>query len=522
MVRVKMLYAWSVNMSNELEDIIITIDTREQNQKRIKSVESWGIAQGAIVEHSKLGLCDYRIMGTFRDHEINVGIEAKGLSDFCSCDYEDLKRKLFDSFEIFEEVALFIESANYSFLNEGFGKSTIINSAVRDGSANVCNLAVLEGCCSTLPAYGIHVRQLRSEAQFPYSIENLLTYCIHDHDIIKQDHKQYLRAYKHTLRSFMTSVQVKKAISSYPNLFWLCSASEESYKEVFGNKTGTQHYNFIRNPELVTEDWKNKHFNDGTDKITLPEVEVCDKIKNAIVDYLTAQSPHALTVDELCDHFNIAQGDEDKEAFLIYIKELAWEKKITNTVSGELTIIHKLQSHCDPTGTFLNTNHNTTPLKPIHPVDDNDKTTGVLTPPLTLSPVAIPIKKECNFADSKKYDECKTKDHFKIKKDIVQENDLKLASSSILPKSSPAITPDKFQQPDMDLFGKTNPDWKVETHRMSARIQLESYLQNPHTLQECVDKFDMFTSGTVFEHIARMKKEGVIIEFDDKTLVMAK
>ena len=42
-------------MSNELQDIIITIDTREQNiiitidtreqnQKRIKAVESWGIS----------------------------------------------------------------------------------------------------------------------------------------------------------------------------------------------------------------------------------------------------------------------------------------------------------------------------------------------------------------------------------------------------------------------------------------------------------------------------------------------
>jgi len=376
----------------------------------------------------------------------------------------------------------------------------------------------------------------------------------------------------------MTNVQVKKAITSYPNLHWLCSASEESYKEVFGNKTGSQIYNFIRNPELVTEEWRNKHFQDGTDKIQLPELEICDKIKEAIVDYLTEQCPHALTVDELCNHFNIAQGDEDKEAFLIYIKELAWEKKITNIVSGEFTITKelqslsnrridkdselknrvetttgtrpnndimnesmsvthdtKLQSRCDPAGTTFLDKPPKTPPKTIPPTDDNDKgfykvsvesfevlplsplekvvaktwankynhndkSSEVLLPPLTLSSEPLFIKRN------------------------VQKKDLKKLASSSKSLSSPAITSNiSDSEADFEPLPYTvGTEIKLSTHRMSARVQLESFLQSPHTLQECVDKHDNFTKGVIWEHIARMKKEGVIMEFDNKTLVMTK
>ena len=154
----------------------------------------------------------------------------------------------------------------------------------------------------------------------------------------------------------------------------------------------------------------------------------------------------------------------------------------------------KLQSRCcDPAGNFSTTPF-TIPLSNIRPADDNDKTTGDLPP---LSPVAISNQKG-----------------------NVQETDLKLASSSSQSRSAPAITltPDE----DEELFGKTNADWKVETHKMSARVQLEAYLQSPHTLQECVDTYSQFTSGCIYNHISRMKSEGVIVEFDNKTLVMTK
>lgn len=437
-------------MSSELQNIIITIDSREKNEKRIKAVETWGTTHGAIVELSKLDLCDYRILGEFRGYQINIGIEAKSLSDFCSCDYNDLKRKLFDSFEIFDEVALFIESGNYSFLNEGFGKSAIINPAVRDGSANVCNLAQLEGCVHTLERNGIFVNQLRSETQFPYSIENLLTYCIHDHDVIKHDPKMYLRSYKHTLRSFMTNVQVNKAVSSYPNLFWLCSASEESYKEVFGAKTGTQIYNFIRNPELVTPEWKNKHFRDGTDKMIISEPD-----------------------------------DNDKSTEVL-----------------------------PPIPSVLSLNHSST-VSALPPINKLDDTQGTIQPVIS-SPI------QCSG---------------------VQGTGLKQTPSTtthsettILP--DPAIT----STPDEELFGKTNSDWRPVTkeelkriseeekifaertkdYKLSIRKQLEVLLEKPHTQQECVTKLSNFSKGAISDHIYRMKREGIIVEFDDKTLVMAK
>ncbi len=513
-------------MSDILKDIVITCDTREKNVKRTKAVWDWGKSHGAILEWDALKLCDYRLMGDFRGHDINVGVEAKGLSDFCSCDYEDLKRKLFDSFEIYDEVALFIESANYSFLNEGFGKSAIINSAVRDGSANVCNLAVLEGCCSTLPMYGIHIRQLRSESQFPYTIENLLTYIIHDHDIIKTP-KQYLRAYQHTLKSFMTATQVKKALSCYPNLFWLASASEDSYKEIFGAKTGNKLYEFIRDHSLETPEWKKGKFHDGTDKITLPEPEVCDKIKGAIVDYLTEECPHALTVDELCDHFNIEQGDVDKEVFLIYLKELAWEKKITNITSGEFTIISQHSSHTD-----TESSTSIPPLKTIiHSVSDDRGRSNTAT---TLSHASTehlgsnPESGRINKALGAMSSESKLGTHDCQQKvlppSIIPSADNSKSNIVMCVKCGFQLNPVQVENCHKRKTEMICDDceWEAGTYKMSARKQLEIYLQQPHTLQECVDAHSNFTKGVIWEHIARMKKEGVIIEFDNKTLVMTK
>lgn len=266
-------------MNLELEDIILTIDTREQNQKRIKAVEDWAQGHGAIVEHSKLDLCDYRLIGEFRGVPVNIGIEAKSMSDFCSCGYEDLKEKLFNSFELYDEVALFIETGNYTYKFVE-GVAVIDNPAVRDGSANVCPLAVLEGCCSTLPAYGIHVRQLRSETQFPDSIWNLLTYITGEHHLIKRTAKQNVRTYKQALLHIMTKLQAEKAMKAYPNLSWLCSASEESLKAVFGAKTGVQINEVLHFHELETDEWRNGYHRDGTFKPTEskdkhPDGEVC-------------------------------------------------------------------------------------------------------------------------------------------------------------------------------------------------------------------------------------------------------
>jgi hypothetical protein len=522
-------------MNNELQDIIVTIDTREQNKERIRAVENWAIAHGAIVEHSKLELCDYRILGDFRGIPVNLGIEAKGLSDFCSCDHNDLKQKLFNSYKIYDDVALFIESGNYSFNHKGFGKNIIINPAVRDGSVDVCNLAFLEGCCSTLPQYGIHVRQLRSEAQFPYSIENLLTYVTSpQHKIIQP--KSFVDCYTQTLLTFCSPAQVKKLIVSYPNLTWLCSASEESYKEIIGKVAGTKLYNFIRNHELETVAWKNGKFRDGTDKII--EVEnkspdaltsgqiLKDKIKQGIVDYLTEKYPHALSVGELCSHFNIEQGDDDKEAFLVYLKELAWDKKITSTSSGLFQVVYndksagglfpKLPPLIIPPAPLLQSSSTEQQVEELHgnaqrtkanddtkvgTPDNNSSHTGKES---FTSPYHKPLPGDPQGFRSGSPGDKKQVD--------------------IIPPPATIFVPVPISEAD-NLFGKAHPDWIAEKKpgKMNLQGRLKMYLETPRTMQDCVDEFcrdNAFQKGTVYEIIMRMKREKVVIEFDNKTFVM--
>ena len=57
-----------------LSSLILIIDTREQDLKRINNIKNFFEKHGAIVERSKLDLCDYHIEGSFRDKDINLGI----------------------------------------------------------------------------------------------------------------------------------------------------------------------------------------------------------------------------------------------------------------------------------------------------------------------------------------------------------------------------------------------------------------------------------------------------------------
>ncbi len=247
-----------------LSNIIITVDSREQNRKRIGSIEMWGAQHNAVVEHHKLERCDYSLEGNFNNHEINLGIEAKSLSQFCSEDKKDIKRKLAESYDYYTEVAFFIETGNYEYANID-GKKII---QIRAGPEfiNGCSLAEFEGTLETLQASGIHVRQLRSEFQFPDSIHNLLTYITNEHEPVAIKGKSYPDVYKRVLMGIQgIGIQsAKKLIESYPNLFWLCSAAEESYKGILGNKTGKNLYEFIRNHELETKEWKTGYHLDGT------------------------------------------------------------------------------------------------------------------------------------------------------------------------------------------------------------------------------------------------------------------
>lgn len=669
-----------------LSNIIITVDSREQNKKRISSVELWGAQHNAVIEHHKLERCDYSLEGTFNGYEISLGIEAKSLSQFCSEDKKEIKRKLVESYNYFSEVAFFIETGNYEYADLD-GKKLI---QIRAGTEfiNGCSLAEFEGTLETLQASGIHVRQLRSEFQFPDSIHNLLTYITNEHELITTKSKTYPEAYKRTLMSLQgIGIQgARKLIEAYPNMFWLCSASEESYQKILGKKTGSNLYSFIRNHELETDIWKDKYHQDGTtrecqtcygkgvwqdiqnrevvcqdcesglklenywkeypawfgnpllffemrqtklakqtlqgidpigkltsisDKITIPDgTEIKERIYNtqdvikAVTEYLQG-FPEGRTADEICNHFNIMLGDEDKEKFLECLKKMAYKGLITNTVTGlfhiPITKLHNDKSagflpHLSPApfsrhpdGVFIPTpsgdtqsksfppgsevqEKNSTPLVcfipvPQHssfPADDNDKLNADIPTKFRYGSCngcgknnnlnENGLCKNC-IKDGTKPNSYKSVSQIPIEPLIKKVKD---RINSPLPKLN-YCSKCGFQVPDNivsnchnrkkpiicddcddNLFGKDNPNWKLQTpeelkrlhdenedfeirianHKMSIRKQLEVFLEKPHTQQECVDKLSNFSKGAVSDHIFHMKREGMIVEFDNHTFIM--
>ncbi|MDP2364743.1 MAG: hypothetical protein Q8M94_13375, partial [Ignavibacteria bacterium] len=115
-------------------------------------------------------------------------------------------------------------------------------------------------------------------------------------------------------------------------------------------------------------------------------------------------------------------------------------------------------------------------------------------------------------------------------------------SQEPIPLSRAPVLSESKMNEDEQLFGHNNLDWKPQTpeelkrlhdededfeirtkdYKLSIRKQLEVFLEKPHTQQECVNKLSNFSKGAVSDHIFHMKREGLIVEFDDKTLVMTR
>ncbi len=181
-------------MSNELSELILTIDTREQNQRRIDTLKMWFEFHNGIVEHNKLDLCDYKIEGTYRGIDINLGIEAKSIGDF-STSFQDLPDKLARAYELYTDVGLFIEAGNYTFTPEldNFHSNIVTVVNPKDNVSVSVPLAVLQNLCASLTRNGIHVRQIRSEYAFPYDLANLLIYISNPvHDGLHIKNKDYM------------------------------------------------------------------------------------------------------------------------------------------------------------------------------------------------------------------------------------------------------------------------------------------------------------------------------------------
>jgi len=265
-------------MSNKLENIILTIDTHEeankQDKTRTKAIEEWGNKYGAIIEHRELELCDYSLVGEFREKEINLGLEYKAWDNFLSDQIDDMEDKLTRSSGLYSDVAFFVETSNYTFKPDpitchcnleytGAAKTAMLRNGNKEPKSHT--LAGMEGLFDTLQANGVHVRQLRGEAQFPYSLHNLLIYLTNPHKLkVKQVNTETAIQGFYMCLPEIGYVRAKELLANYPNPFWLCSASLESIQEVIGKRIGKNAYELLHCHDFETDGWKKCYHKDGT------------------------------------------------------------------------------------------------------------------------------------------------------------------------------------------------------------------------------------------------------------------
>lgn len=237
-----------------LSSLILIIDTREQDLKRINNIKNFFEKHGAIVEHSKLDLCDYHIEGVFRDKDINLGIEAKTLVDFSSS-YKDLPHKLLKSFDLYDHVGLFVQTGSYSFnVGDDGLLCTIKNYAVQGGKSDILTLPSLENSLGSWANEGIIVRQLQHEAQWPYTMYNVLV------NLTKEVHNglqlKDIDDYSSTLNMLVKIPGIgiesaKKLIKQFGNFYWISVACADDLYITIGKQKGEYLYQFLRSKELI-------------------------------------------------------------------------------------------------------------------------------------------------------------------------------------------------------------------------------------------------------------------------------
>lgn len=239
-----------------LSSLILTIDTREKDLKRISSITKFFEQHGAIVEKNKLELCDYHIQGDFREKEINLGIEAKSLVNFSSS-YKDLPHKLLKAHDLYNHVGLFVETNGYSFnVGEDGLLCTIKNHSVQDGKADILTLPSLENSLGSWAQEGIIVRQLQHVAQWPYTMYNVLI-------SLSKDFHSGLQLksnddYSVTLNMLIKIPGIginsaKKLIKQFGNIYWMALACEDDLIFTIGKEKGLKLYEFLRSKPLIDQ-----------------------------------------------------------------------------------------------------------------------------------------------------------------------------------------------------------------------------------------------------------------------------
>lgn len=243
-----------------LADVIVTIDTREQSQPRIRAVEDFVALHGGATLHAKLDLCDYHVEGEFRGVKVDLGIEAKSLSDFMGS-HGDLPDKLFRAFDLYDEVALFIEEGALEFTVNGDGWTpNIVHPAHNAGVDATMNLHAYRNALGSWAREGVHVRALTGVLEFPHAMAGLMVNLAKPvHEGLHLDTRGlggYRAAYLNTLAK-VPGVGPKHAyniLKSWTNWDQLARARKMDLQQVLGIALGRKVYDFVRSTPGVRQE----------------------------------------------------------------------------------------------------------------------------------------------------------------------------------------------------------------------------------------------------------------------------
>ena len=165
----------------------------------------------------------------------------------------DLSWKLAEAYNIFSDVALFVELGKYDLADTD--KGTVFRNYhvhKKYGLDGTFQYRIYQNMMRSFQHEGIYTQEFQSVFEFPRSIHNLMEY------IVKEDHKgiqfkgsDYDTQFKNVLMRIpgIGAKQATKGVKDFGSLYQLSLFAEIHLQETWGTKLGSKVYNFVRNQE---------------------------------------------------------------------------------------------------------------------------------------------------------------------------------------------------------------------------------------------------------------------------------
>ena len=233
-----------MNIDDMFSEIILTIDTREKKEDRIKHISNFFEYRGAYVEKKALTRCDYWIDGIYKDKDISLGIEYKTIEDFAGS-FKDLSWKLTESYEFYKDVALFVETGKYDLIDVENG--TLIRNYKLKDMEGTLRYDIFQNLLRSFERDGIYTQTFLNTFEFPRSVLNLMNYIIKPmHKGIQYKNECYEDIYRNMLMQFpgIGAAKANKIIEDFSSFHELSTYAENHLQDSIGKVNGTRLYNF--------------------------------------------------------------------------------------------------------------------------------------------------------------------------------------------------------------------------------------------------------------------------------------